>query len=111
MAKSKSTGKVSAEAAVIKPKVVKPLTDKEKEKADFIDSIRKRLSKIEIPKELELSPYEKIIDTRKFFDGHLSRISLSGRNVDTPYNDRLKRVLKIVGIEIENFDVMLNNQK
>ncbi len=108
MAKKQS---ITTPSAAIKPKVVKPLTEKEKAKAEFIESIRKRISDIELPKELRLSSYENIINTAKFFDNHLSRISLSGREIDKPYNDRLKQALKLIGIEIENFDKMLSYTK
>ncbi len=111
MAKKKASGGIVAEAAVIKPKVVKPLTEKEQGKLDFINSIKKKLSEITLPKELQLSPHEKITNTAKFFDAHLSRTSLSGANVDAPYLDRLKVAFKMVGIEIENFDSIMYDSK
>ncbi len=111
MAKTKSTGRPVAEAAVIKPKVIKPLTEKEQVKLNFINSIKKQLSEVTLPKELQLSAHEKITDTAKFFEAHLSRTSLIGSELDKPYLDRLKVALKMVGVEIKDFDKMMYKQK
>ena len=66
----------------------------------LVDSIRRSLDAIELPKELCLEEWAKITDTKKFFDSHLSIIEEKEGLLQKTYAERLKKALKLVGINI-----------
>ncbi len=71
-----------------------------KSKEDLIFSIRKKLSETELPKEFILEKWAKVTDVNKFFDSHLLVVLNNNEKTSKPYAERLKKGLKIVGINI-----------
>jgi hypothetical protein len=71
------------------------------QKAAMLEAIRLRLLAMELPKELQLSPHEKITDVTKFFDAHLAVVLRNSSDTYKPYSDRLKQALAMVGIDIK----------
>ena len=74
----------------------KPINTKE----PLILAIKKKLFETELPKEFMLENWVKVTDVNKFFDSHLSIILKDDNNTSKPYAERLKKGLKIVGINI-----------
>lgn len=69
-------------------------------KEPLINAIKKKLSETELPKEFMLEDWAKVTDVNKFFDSHLSVVLKDNDNTSKPYAERLKKGLKIVGINI-----------
>jgi hypothetical protein len=80
----------------------KPLNNKPKkvDKSLLLKEVKVRLSKMELPKELQLEPHSKITDVNKFLESHLSVVENSDNPVFKPYSDRLKKVLGLLGIDL-----------
>lgn len=69
-------------------------------KEPLINAIKKKLSETELPKEFMLEDWAKVTDVNKFFNSHLSVVLKDNDNTSKPYAERLKKGLKIVGINI-----------
>ncbi len=82
---------------VSKPKVV---TKEYAERSVLVDALKKRLSEIQLPKELQLESYAKINNLPLFFDAHLSRVLFMEGEIVKPYSERLKKALIMVGVDI-----------
>ncbi len=82
---------------VAKPKVI---TKEYTERLVLVDAIKKRLSEIQLPQELQLDSCSLIRNLPLFFDAHLSRVLFMEGEVVKPYSERLKKALIMVGVDI-----------
>lgn len=80
-------------------------------KEPLIMAIRKKLSETELPKEFMLEDWAKVTDVNKFFNSHLSIVQKDNDNKSKPCAERLKKGLKIVGININELSKQLNSPK
>lgn len=74
----------------------------EPKKADkklLLQEVKRILSEMELPKEIQLEPHAKITDVRLFLDSHISVIGQEGEVVK-PYAERFKKVLGILGVDL-----------
>ena len=85
----------------------KPINTKE----PLIMAIRKKLSETELPKEFMLENWAKVTDVNKFFDSHLIVVLNSSEKTSQPYAERLKKGLKIVGININELAKSIKTTK
>lgn len=85
----------------------KPINTKE----PLIMAIRKKLSETELPKEFMLEDWAKVTDVNKFFNSHLSIVLKDNDNTLKPYAERLKKGLKIVGININELAKTIKTTK
>jgi hypothetical protein len=74
----------------------KPINNKE----PLIMAIRKKLAETDIPKQFMLEDWVNVTDSTKFFDSHLSIILNNNEKISKPFSERLKKGLKILGINI-----------
>jgi len=81
------------------------------EKEPLITAIRKKLSETELPKEFMLEDWAKVTDVNKFFDSHLKVVLNGSEKTSQPYADRLKKGLKIVGININELAKSIKTKK
>ena len=75
----------------------------EPKKADkklLLQEVKRILSEMELPKEIQLEPYAKITDVRLFLDSHISVINRQEGEVVKPYAERFKKVLGILGVDL-----------
>jgi hypothetical protein len=80
-------------------------------KEPLINAIKKKLTETELPKEFMLEDWAKVTDVKKFFDSHLSVVLNGSEKSAKPYAERLKKGLKIVGININELSKQLKTQK
>lgn len=87
--------------------VKKPTVDKK----ELVNAIRKRLAETELPQELRLNKWSNITDVKKFFESHLAVVERQEGRVVEPYASRLKEVLKMVGIDINEIAKEILNKQ
>ena len=80
------------------------------DKKPLIMAIRKKLSETELPKDFMLEKWAKVTDVNKFFDSYLSVVLIGNEKTAQPYADRLKKGLKIVGININELAKEIKNK-
>lgn len=69
------------------------------DKKALCDAIRTEVAKQSFYCDIQLEPWAKITDVRKFLDSHLAVVEHNeGQSVE-PYAERLKKVLKMIGID------------
>ena len=82
-----------------KTTVNKPQSKKVDKKL-LLAEVRSRLSKMELPKEIQLEAWAKITDVNKFLESHISVVEKSDNQNTKPYAERLKKALGLLGVDL-----------
>ena len=92
-----------------KTTVNKPQSKKVDKKL-LLAEVRSRLSKMDLPKELQLEAWAKITDVSKFLESHISVVENSDNDFTKPYAERLKKALGMLGIDLTAIAKELMNE-
>ena len=76
----------------------------------LLAEVRNRLSKMELPKEIQLEAWAKITDVNKFLESHISVVENSDNDITKPYAERLKKALGMLGIDLTAIAKELMNE-